>query len=474
MKKIILFFLTLLGGFSASADLLERVNLEDALRSRLEQSFRVYDESARITVRFDYKSYQDVLPGTAIPSNGSITPSKIESSDISRIWIEVYTDLAKAPPEAKDVLLKLVPLEKSKVSIDFKQAQANTKPLPRSLEPQDLSDLMDKSLSSMGKFLLALCGIALFVTLGLSAYQNAKGLKEFKEQFHLLVKAIGEGNLEKTSRAPASQTASQNIQQAPMMSKEDSPLERLNPSSIYEIFADSYWCKEDSYAHWLWKNLKADQKKDLLSALPYMKDYSLYFVTVPPQAFTYHDHPSYMEPLSLTMYSQEDLGADVAKQLSLWQMLTPMRQQSLPLNFELKLQAVQHKPTKKLDWKPKADSTLRTLNLKPIWGDLTIADEIKLQQNPELVPSSLKKQMRSLVWLAQKDDTTIQKALSKMNAMSLAMAWVGPEDILKKLESHLPEKKLKLLKTYQEKVAPTKQSDAFQALVDEGLKDDAA
>jgi hypothetical protein len=107
-------------------------------------------------------------------------------------------------------------------------------------------------------------------------------------------------------------------------------------------------------------------------------------------------------------------------------------------------------------------------------GDLSAQDEAALYSNPTLVPEPLKENIRSLIWLAQKDDESIQKTLAKFDARSLAAAWIGPEEVLRKLQNNLPEKKLKMLQTYLEKSAPDRNSPAYQSLVDEGLKHEAA
>jgi hypothetical protein len=73
------------------------------------------------------------------------------------------------------------------------------------------------------------------------------------------------------------------------------------------------------------------------------------------------------------------------------------------------------------------------------------------------------------VWLAQKDPETIRSTLEKYDARSLASAWIGPVEILSKLEQSLPEKKAKLLQTYRSKITPSRESAAYQALAKEGF-----
>lgn len=104
----------------------------------------------------------------------------------------------------------------------------------------------------------------------------------------------------------------------------------------------------------------------------------------------------------------------------------------------------------------------------------SIEDEALLFRSPELAPAPLRKQLRSLVWLAHRDDETIRKVLARFDARSLASVWVGPDEVLKRLEQQIPEKKLKLLANYRQKDSPSRQSPTFDALVEEGLRDEAA
>jgi hypothetical protein len=135
---------------------------------------------------------------------------------------------------------------------------------------------------------------------------------------------------------------------------------------------------------------------------------------------------------------------------------------------------VQFKPSGKPPNVPSTKTAARVLQVKPSWGDVTGSDEVVLYENPEMVPVQMRKHVRSLVWLAQKDAEYVKQVLAKYDARSLAEAWIGPDEVLKSLETGLPEKKLRLLQTYRAKLALSRDSDIFQVLVDEGLKDEVA
>ena len=150
-----------------------------------------------------------------------------------------------------------------------------------------------------------------------------------------------------------------------------------------------------------------------------------------------------------------------------------MRQNSLPLALEAKISAVQSKPAK-TKVTPTKKSPARELTISSSVGDLSFDDERALMERPELVPTGYKKQVKSLVWLALQPDESIKDTLARYDARTLASAWVGPAEVLSKLEKHLPEKKLKVLQGFTKKMTPSRNSSAYLQLVREGWRDDAA
>jgi hypothetical protein len=475
MKQLIIAFLILATSVFAQADLLERMKLEDALKNRIEDAFRLYDPQARALIRFDYKTYSGTLPGTSIEAYGDMNTLNIDSADINRVVIEVFTNLEQITPEAKEYVLKAIPIAKNKITVEYKKPkdQLPKESVKPNLDPQSLAVIAQDAISSMMKVLGSLFGATLLVLFGFLFHQNSKKMKEFKLQIQLLTAAFADRTPMALPAAATTANKSSYDTGGAGGSKNREALQKLSLTSLKELFADSYWCREDAYASWLWKSLESDQKTQLLNELSFMKDYSLFCVDITPTEFSYHEHPYYLAPRGLLLTSQEDLSAQVRQDFGLWHFLSPMRQQNLPLILEERLTAVKTKPeTKKA--LTEAHSPLRTLEAKLSWKDLSSEDEATLLSHPEMVPVAMRENIRSLVWLVQKDEAFIQKALSRYDARSLALAWIGPEDLLKKLEAQLPEKKLKLLLNYKEKMAPSRNSDAYASLVAEGFKNEAA
>lgn len=465
----------LVGSAVAQADLLERVKLEDALRARLEQIVRVKDPKAQVLARVDFKTYESELPGTS-GLKETYVPNKVESSDIAKVDVEIYTELKELPEETKAALYKNVPVSKNFLKISVKQLDpAPTTQTQKAVEAKDLSEIAQqsvKSIEDLTKIVLGSLVGSIVLALGTMFFYSSRKMKEFKDQFALLANAISESGGSR-SVGPAALPAPQAITVSASQSS-DRIFERLPQAALNELFSDCYWCENDSYAHWLWKQLSPSQRTESFDQLPFMKDYSSHFVQVPAKEMSFHEHPFYLNPISTAQVSMVDLNAALEKDLSLWPRLSPIRQAATAIGLEKKLQALEVKKPSSFDMKALPASSARKFKASISLGDLSIEDESALFRNPELAPAPLRKQLRSLVWLAHKDDETIRKTLARFDARSLASVWIGPDEVLKKLEQQIPEKKLKLLANYRQKENPSRQSSTFDALVEEGLKDEAA
>jgi hypothetical protein len=253
-----------------------------------------------------------------------------------------------------------------------------------------------------------------------------------------------------------------------------SPFADYQLDSIKGMIADCYWTAKDSYALWIWKNLDFTQRTELLESLPYMREYSASLGNVPEKQFPFFDHAYYLKPFKLFMTSQEDLVQVVQAYPSTWHKLSPLRQAELSLGLEEKLKCMSVPSNDSAQTNTFPASALRTLSVQGTWGNLKDEDERELLRNPELVPKQIRGQIKSLVWLSLLPEERIREKFEKLDAQSLASAWVGPEDMLTRLENYLPDKKKALLKGYKSRIPAQRESPAFIWLWEESLKDESA
>lgn len=473
MKTLLILAMILLFSGFAQADLLNRMNLEDTLRLRIEEVMKIYDPQAKVLLRFDLKKFDDVLPGTSITQDSDSSPIELGSRDIARVMVEIYTSIDPLPTEARDMILKVLPIEKGKIAIQYKKNQTEERNVPGPLDEKGLERIASEVVNKISRVILGIFATGLLVFLGSIIFINTRRNKEMKKHLEQLSSAISEIS------TGSSHLNSRDVQALPMPTTSVSGVnnskqfEDVSSTSLQELFADCYWCHKDGYAHWLWQQLSSPRRREILSSIPFLKEYSQFFIDITPKEESYHSHPYYLDPFFLSKYSQEDLSKVVERDLSFWHRLSPLRQGHLVLPLEFRLKAIETPPREGAAPELK-NSTPRNLERKSNWTELNIEDELILFDNPEMVPIHLRSNIKTLVWFAKKPKALVEDTLSRYDARTLAQIWVGPDALLKTLETHLPEKKLKLLVNYRQKLQPTRHHPAFTSLMQEGLKDDVA
>lgn len=458
---------------NANADLLERVALEDSLKRRVDDVLRNFDPHAKSLIRLDYVTYAVQLPGTQMESLESFRPNKAESADIAKISIDIFLTVEQLPSSASELIYQALPIEKNRVQIQFKKFEGRfIEDISNRIQVKSLNDLVEKNSWRFTLWLMFITISTVFAVFGFIFYLNKKKMNEFKEQMNLLTKAFLDNSGDRSSvplerGGPKLNDSARN--QNSNLSQVENSFAKMKFITLRELIADCYWTEHDSYASFIWRKISLEQKQEMISQVPYMKNYSQWLVEVPAQEEAYHEHPYFLDPSQLWEVSQMDLAQEVEKNKSLWHLLSPLRQNQLPLKLEEKIAAVQSRPLKeKILFQRK--SLYRELGAISHFGELTNEDELAIFENPNLVPDQLKSQVKTLVWLTLCDQAKQEKILNQFDARSLAAAWVGPEILLHALEKRIPEKKMKMLQNYRTRLVPSRNSSAYQQIVEESLK----
>lgn len=459
----------------AKADVNEKLHLESALENRIEKGLRHFDPTLHVQISVGYKKYES-MPGTSIEGLEDISPSTIDEVDIAKIYVSVTSQHKNIPADIKQKIFKLIPVEKNRISLKFIFEPAIPVKVATPVEPKDLSTIANDFSSQITKVFFIGISCLLCLILIYSYTINSKNMNSFKTKFNELIEALQQSSFSQTSSSSYKVATSENDQTFPQATNSDdiSFINDFSIESLTELMGDCYWCHEDSYAHWLWKQLHLENKKNLLTAHKDFKNYVSHFLNEPPINKKMHEHPYYIQPLCLNLTSQEDLQSDIAKNQNLWKALSPIRKQHLEIPIEKKLKLIDSNNNDKIDWKFKSSSILRSFNSMAQFGNISNDDELVLFQQPELVPKNWRINIPTLLWLSQRPEPYIAQTLERFDARSLATGWIGTREVLDILEKHLPEKKLKLLKNYQSQITASKQSACFQDLFNAGLHDEAA
>lgn len=462
--RLILSALFLVTGL-AHADLNQRTNLEDTIRDRVQKAAQLFDPHAQVFVQIHYKEFKGALPGSAFDVSSGI-PANPDIDDIQNVSISIYSTKAPFPAEADQTVTMSLPFPRTLAKIEYKKWEFE--PIKdNAFTPDILSKVTDRVLTSFRWILLSL-GLLIGAGFAISSFLRSRDTRrqtaDLVAASQQLAQTRGQESADERPSAEEKNAPSKSaVDLANSPIQENSYIANLNIDGLTELFGDCYWCEADGYAHFLWRSLPVAQRAQLLEKIPFTKDYVPYFFNLPPENLAVHEHPYYLSPQALWSTSQTDLKNQIAAKPNLWTAISPLRQQTLDLNLAQKLEAVQNQRPTAVQF-TNAKSPLREFPKAADFGDLSDADELSLFEKPDQVPEPLRANVKTLVWLALKDDDFIRENLASFNARSLAQAWIGPQDVLQKLERCLPEKKSVLLKEYLEKVSPSRKSSTFQQL----------
>lgn len=474
MKKLLSLIILFSGGmiaFDAQADLLERMNLEDGFRERIREVVKVFDPQAQIMTQFSYRSFQGTLPGTTLTYDAKTIPSNIEDQDMASVDINIYSSKNDFPPEMEKLVRNSLPIDSRKIHVKFHEMKV----IPEAnhiLQTHLIEKTAQQVIQALSQTLgWALGATVLFLTVCFG-FIGWRRQQQFSAAINRVVSSLNELQTPQMPVGPASRAVDHEPTRA-LTSSGTSPLEGYKMDSIKSMISDCYWTNKDSYAVWVWRSLDFNQRTEVLESLPFMKAYSMYLSDLSEKQFPFFDHSYYLRPQNLLMTSQEDLAQVVQAYPSTWHKLSPLRQAELPITLEEKLKCMNVSMKESDQTNSFPQSSLRTLFIKGSWGELKDEDEMKLLKNPEIVPKDVRGQIKSLVWLTLLPEEHIREKFEKLDARSLATAWVGPEDMLARLEGYLPEKKRELLKGYKTRIPANRDSSAFLWLWEESLKDEA-
>lgn len=472
MKALFSLIIIFYCGFSY-ASLSDRLQIEEGIRNRLQDFLTVYDNQVKVTVKFEYKIYRESLPGTHLDSEDGTMPTKIESADIRKVSIDIFTSqIEELSDDLKTNLLQLIPVRKNTITINLRKVKpASEYNYKNQVNIQNLDKISYQWLNTFSQVIYLTFGILGLLSATLFTILFIRREKTMREQVSTMAKAISEtAGLNTASYGYEDKHFNPDPVIKNSTENDGSEVKNLPMNSLNELFSDCYWTEKDGHAHWLWNQISSEIKSELLSISPFMKAYSIYFMTISPLPFDEYKNPFYLQPISCRHLSMQDLLFQIKKDFSRWHQLSPLRKDALALSLNEKIMALSSPVKYSFVWENIAPSQPRTLskNLTPIL--LTEEEETSIFKNVNLVPKNLRESIISLCWLSLLDSSELSKILEKFDARTLAEAWIAAPIVLEKLEQHLPEKKLKALKSYKSRMIANKKSPAYLSLVSVGYQ----
>lgn len=452
------------------------VELETKITEKVRGIISPIDPDAIIYTNVNVKKINTELTGTQMATMGFMATSdvrKIDDADIQSIDVTVLSSKPEFPKEVSKLVESVVLGVSKKGKVTITKMEASTfEAIQKNKEFTKMQAENSKKLGEVAESfytlliwfgLLAIGGFAAvqFVISKLTQKSLNKTANDIVEKLAMIssTSAAPEPLRPITSAPDLPELGFQNP--APSRSVMDSKanaLDSLSTKTLIAILSDAYWCEQDAYASWLWSQLNPKVQSQLLISWPTLSSYVRYLDSVSAVEDSFHFDSSYLSPAEFQHLSNQALLEFLKTQPKAWGQISLMRRKSIPLGLKERVEFSKYSNEQaKVAW-PHQPSELRHLPQQLEISKLSIEDEAEILKNPDMVPENMRVNLPSLVWLFMCPLEIRNQILQNLPAQNLAEIWIGPEDMLKELETSLPDKKLALLKDYLSITKPNRSS----------------
>ncbi len=437
----------------------QKIAIERRLEERVNNIIRSVDASAFGLVEVTYQKESVALPASPFKITGSMNINGSIASKISAVKVEVFTTSGEIVPDLRAILQNSARPYFDKVDIVVSKAPG--------MQSHDGSTWSDPGYVSAAGVGLAIIAMAFFAGLIVLVQRRTAGRA---------IQGLGNiaASLESFGGSKARSTSSKNETSssatASVSESDSDAIIDLPSNAVLALLMDSYWCKRDGYASYLWRRLQVKVRFELLDKEKLLKEYVDYIQSVEPSAGAYHLEAYYLSPLSINHVDNAVLAEVIRKEPALFFVLPSMRSEAVDLTSMERINILQmHSgvaPAKtKVDFAGLEMSKHRTLRKTIHFQIHSLEDEKQILEQD--VPLEIMSQIPTLGLAARLQDDILKNILKEFSAQELAEAWIGPDDVLKRFGNVLPEKKLTLLANYRKSVQPSRDSEAFLALRDQ-------
>lgn len=467
----------------AEAPTLQIHEIESSFEQRIRSMVKPIDPQVQVFVDIELEKEKEVgyLPGTASELgdfSDLLAENGILGKTVSKIEVKIYSKLEKFPDWLVDEVKQSFKLKKGKIDIIAKQLDPDSIKI---MEDQKINPNIDSAVEKIfskieslwqgnSQFLFTLLGGLIGFIFIFSFWLSTRGQKNLKNELKALAKVISETNQDnQLSSFIDVEGRTQEAQQA--LTPGTSEKLELSFEQVLALFSDAYWCQQDAYGAYIWKNISNNLREQLLSSWDPTAEYVSSLANVIPQNLGLDDHPAYLDPVALYNVSQTDLAEWLSENPEGWGHLSPLRQQYLSLSIEDRVRYMAQNVSDKFSIKtPSIKSVPRNIELKNQAFSLSLEDDEKLFDNPNIIPVEDRHKFPTLVWLALCEKQSIEQAMSGLTAREIASAWVGPKKVLNRLAAAIPEKKRNLVFEYSQKIQKSRNSNVFIHLFEQGLE----
>lgn len=471
--------------YANAADKKAKLELEAQIESRVLKILKGYDELALAFATVKYDTTQRSLPATPfVIQDNKLT--KDFNYTLQAINITVYSKLNPMPQEVSAMVQDAVADLGVRPSLNYKALPQdfgnNLQPVDPetgeanvnqtfNLKADDIRTTLEAHNQKMDNMIYALGGIfaalGLFVVFGfVTNSRNRKILQAGLSKISSSVEESGGGGGQVIDMPQMDQARDQGRPQA-LSSGDKDNIATYSDDALVAMLTDCYWGHYDTFGSFIWRRIPVSRRAEILTKVELLEEYVHFLSGMDEQNLGFDQDPYYLNPLPIGHLDNDALTEAVRNDPGLFVKLPVMRVDSLSLGVKERLKLMssigKFEEFTMPDFQTQSDSQHRVLKKHKKFILNSIKEESEILAMEGLDPFVCR-DIPTLGFLAKLDEEKIFPILEGLSAQELAMAWIGPEDVLEKLMSVLPEKKGKLVEAYLEKIKPSRNSRPFQVL----------
>lgn len=470
-------------GALASANSLGLITgLEANITRKVKGILDPVDPNAIINVNVVPKRLTTPLPVTGMEAMGFFATesvAQIETEDVEKIQVSVFTSVQDFPKEVSKLIEEAVKPYTKKGSVQISKMDPRTTTLLAEREAranqtnETVKAIAAEYVGHLNRLTYILAGgiggLSILAALVLGLFLS-RSLAQISERV-ANIKIEGGASAPMPMMRPEdfAPRAERNVNPV-LPSPKGSQFDEMPTTSVRALICDCYWCEKDSYANWIWSQLSPGRKSELLSQWDYLPNYVEYISRLDVREERYHNDPYYLNPAPIDFISNAELMNLLKQEKALWSIISSMRKEAAQVSLRERLEMSKSlPPAGRALAIPQIRSNKRNLPLQLEIESLTEDDELLLFHEPHLITPEVAKKLPSLVWVALLPSEERSKIVNAVSAQALAETWIGPAEVLAKIEEVIPEKKKPLFDEYRSKVQPRRSSPWMKVMTDAAI-----
>lgn len=466
---------------SANDSRTEVMKLEQQMEERITPIIRFFDPSAFVVIQIrPQQTRAIVLPGTAYTVQNLLVKNQNQFFEVEKTEITVFGKDKATLANAIPVIKKFANRFGINPEVVVNEYAAPAKTIEKKDENIFSKQIFEFAKNTLTNFRyaagIAMGGTFFFLMILLFAINKATGklvssLHQGLQDVNSSARPNDEMNDQYRSLQNEASALPTNYSESTSRSSLD--FSDYSDEAYLACLSDCYWGEFDSYASFLWKRIPVAKRSSVLKnaseLAPYLNDYVYFIANLPERDLSAIDDPSYLNPLPIFHLNNTELTKLVRKTQALAFSLSSLRLKGLALTLTEKVELRSIQPEKissaNINFKLITASVLRQFSRHMAIEIENVDEESELVHLKE-VSIEIIQEIPSLVWSLRLSHEVLEELLKGFSAKELAMAWIGPEEVLQHLSRCIAPKKLELLDSLQKKIIPNRHSGSFKALHD--------